>query len=62
MRKPFFTVKTQDEVSQAGCRVSILGDTQNLLTGYGPEQPSLGETALSQGVGLDDLQRTLLIS
>lgn len=43
------------EVSQRGCRISILGDTEN-PAGHGPGQSALGGLALSRGVGPDYLK------
>lgn len=40
------------------CGVPILRNIQN-LTGHAPEQPAVGDCALSVWVGLDDLQRCL---
>lgn len=53
--KKLFHCKKQGKVAWAGCRVSTLGDTQN-LTGCGPEQPSLGGAGLGRGIGLHDLK------
>lgn len=50
-----------EQITQRYCGVAILGDSEN-LTGHIPEQAAPGDTALSNGVGLDDLQRSLLIS
>jgi len=51
----------QTEVAQRGCGVSILGDTQN-LTGHGPNQPAVGDPALSREVGLRSVLMYLLSS
>ena len=40
--------QTLEQTAQRGCRVSILGDIQN-LTGHGPEQPAVTDPALSRG-------------
>ena len=47
---------TLEQVAWKGCGVSILGDIQN-PAGHG--QPALAKPALSRGVGLGDLQRSL---
>ncbi|GAB0207908.1 mitochondrial enolase superfamily member 1 [Grus japonensis] len=47
-----------EQVAQRGCGVSFSGDIQN-PPGCNPVQPALGEPALAEGVGLDDLQRCL---
>jgi len=51
-----------EQVAQAGCGVSILGDLKS-LNGHGPEHPTaLVVSGLNMGVGLDSLQRCLLSS
>ena len=47
-----------EQAAQGGCGVSFSGDIQN-SPGHGPVQPALGDPALSGGIGLDDLQRSL---
>lgn len=49
--------QTLDNFAQSGCGASILWDIQN-LTGQHPGQPPL-VTLLEQGVGPDDLKRSL---
>lgn len=60
--KRFFTVRVVKHcyrLPREVCRVSALGDFQN-LTGHGCEKPALGERALlEQVVGLTDLKRSL---
>jgi len=48
-----------DQAAQKGCGVYFSGDIQT-PPGRGPVQSALGEPALAGGVGLDDLQRSLL--
>jgi len=61
-RKYFFTCKgnqTLEQVAQRGCGASIYEDMQN-LTGHSPVLGNLlWLTLLEQGVGLDDLKRSL---
>lgn len=59
MRKNFFERdRALGQAAPRGCGVSVSGGTQN-RPGHDPMQPVLGESALSEGVGLYDLQRLL---
>lgn len=48
-------------VAQSSCKVFITADTQN-LPGHSPEQPSPADPALSRGVGLHNIHRSLFTS
>ena len=50
--------RTLEQIAQRDCEVSLRGDTQN-PTRHSPEQPALVDPALSNGVGQDNLHRSL---
>ena len=47
-----------EKAAQSGCGFSFSGDIRN-LPGRGPVQPALGDSALAEGIGVDDPQRSL---
>ena len=51
------SAQTLEQVTQAGCRVFILGGIQN-SAGQCPEQPTVVDIALSRGFGSDHLKRS----
>jgi len=50
--------QTWKQAAQRGCGICVFGDIQN-LAGHSPEQPAPAAPDLSEGVGIDNLQRPL---